>query len=109
MTPPASGPTMGATSAGRATKLMARMSSDLAKVRTPIYLLAARDDELVAPAQLFAVEQSVGAAPHAIRKALAPCNHGGLFMGKTILAEYWPRIAHWMLEPDRRNLAPAAA
>jgi poly(3-hydroxybutyrate) depolymerase len=82
---------------------------DLAKVRTPVYLLAARDDELVAPAQLFAVEQAVGTPAHAIRKALAPCNHGGLFMGKTILAEYWPRIAHWMLEPDRRNLAPVAA
>jgi poly(3-hydroxyalkanoate) synthetase len=82
---------------------------DLAKLRTPVYLLAARDDELVAPAQLFAVEQLVGTPAHAIRKALAPCNHGGLFMGKTILAEYWPRVAHWMLEPDRRNLAPAAA
>jgi poly(3-hydroxybutyrate) depolymerase len=82
---------------------------DLAKVRTPVYLLAARDDELVAPAQLFATERLVGTPAHAMRKAMAPCTHGGLFMGRTILAEYWPRIARWMLEADRRSLAPAAA
>ena len=81
---------------------------NLAAVRTPIYLLAARDDELVAPAQLFATEHLVGTPPHAFRKAMAPCGHGGLFMGRTILNEYWPKIARWMLEPDSRHLAPAA-
>ena len=82
---------------------------DLAKMRIPIFLLAARDDELVAPAQLFAVEKMVGTPPHAIGKAIAPCGHAGLFMGKTILAEYWPWIARWMIEPDKRNLTSAAA
>ncbi len=81
---------------------------DLANMRTPLYLLAARDDELVAPAQLFATEHLVGTPAHAIAKALAPCNHVGLFMGRTILADCWPRIARWVIEPATQNLAPAA-
>ncbi|MGE5151480.1 MAG: alpha/beta fold hydrolase, partial [Rhodospirillaceae bacterium] len=82
---------------------------DLAKVRVPVFLLAARDDELVAPSQLFATEHLVGTPARAIRKATAPCRHGGLFMGSNVLAEYWPRIARWIIEPDSRSLAPAAA
>jgi len=82
---------------------------DLAKVRVPLFLLAARDDELVAPAQLFAVECLVGTSARDIRKALAPCNHGGLFMGRTILAEFWPRIARWMIDAQHQNLAPVSA
>ena len=54
---------------------------DLGKLRVPLFLLAARDDELVAPAQLFATEHLVGTPPRAIDKALAPCNHGGLVHG----------------------------
>jgi poly(3-hydroxyalkanoate) synthetase len=82
---------------------------DLSRMRTPTFLLAARDDELVAPAQLLAVEHLVGTPPHALRKAIAPCGHGGLFMGRKVLGEYWPRIARWMIEPDSHALAPAAA
>ncbi|MGA2568352.1 MAG: alpha/beta fold hydrolase [Pseudolabrys sp.] len=82
---------------------------DLANVRVPVFLLAARDDELVAPTQLFATERLVGTPARAIRKALAPCGHGGLFMGRTVLGEYWPKIARWMIEPESRSLAPAAA
>lgn len=73
---------------------------DLATLRTPIFLLAARDDELVAPEQLFAVEHLVGTEPHSLRKATAPCRHVGLFMGKRILKDVWPRIAHWISEPS---------
>ena len=36
MRPPATGPSIGPMSAGTATKLMARMSSDLANVRTMV-------------------------------------------------------------------------
>lgn len=81
---------------------------DLARMRTPIYLLAARDDELVAPSQLFETENLIGTPPRAVRKALAPCNHGALFMRRTILADYWPRIARWVIEADTQNFAPAA-
>ena len=81
---------------------------DLGKLRVPLFLLAARDDELVAPAQLFAAERLVGTPAHAIRKATARCNHGGLFMGRMILADFWPKIARWIAVPDTQNLAPAA-
>jgi poly(3-hydroxyalkanoate) synthetase len=71
----------------------------LANVTAPIFLLAARDDELVAPQQLFAAEHLVGTSAGNIRKALAPCRHMGLFMGKTILDEVWPSIVRWIGEP----------
>jgi len=70
-------------------------------VTVPMFLLAARDDELVAPAQLFAAEHLVGTPACHIRKALAPCRHVGLFMGKTILDEAWPGIGRWLAEPTR--------
>lgn len=72
---------------------------DLAQMRAPLYLLAARDDELVAPAQLFAAEGLVGTAPHELRKATAPCRHLGLFMGKRILQNVWPGVVRWLVEP----------
>jgi poly(3-hydroxyalkanoate) synthetase len=75
-------------------------SIDLAKVQAPIFLLAARDDELVAPRQLFATEKLVGSLPENIRKAVAPCRHLGLFMGMIILREYWTKIVHWIAEPE---------
>ena len=75
----------------------------LADMRAPLYLLAARDDELVAPAQLFAAERLVGTAPHDLRKATAPCRHLGLFMGKRILQEVWPGVVRWLMEPTLVN------
>jgi poly(3-hydroxyalkanoate) synthetase len=72
---------------------------DLAMLRAPIFLLAARDDELVAPPQLFAVERLVGTEPDNLRKATAPCRHVGLFMGKRILEDVWPGVVRWLVEP----------
>jgi poly(3-hydroxybutyrate) depolymerase len=80
---------------------------DLTKVRAPVFLLAARDDELVAPAQLFATERLVGTAPHKIHKEIAPCRHVGLFVGKAILNEYWPRIVRWIVDSDASEIADA--
>jgi hypothetical protein len=68
-------------------------------VRVPIFLLAARDDELVAPEQLFATEHLVGTAGRQVFKEMAPCRHLGLFVGKAILNEVWPKIARWLVEP----------
>jgi poly(3-hydroxybutyrate) depolymerase len=72
---------------------------DLKAVRTPIFLLAASEDELVAEPQLFAVERLVGTSAGNIRKAVAPCRHVGLFMGKKVLEEVWPGIVRWVGEP----------
>ena len=78
---------------------------ELANMRTPVFLLAASNDELVAPAQLFATERLIGTPAHDIRTATAPCRHAGLFMGKTILGEYWPGIARWMIGSDASDIA----
>jgi poly(3-hydroxyalkanoate) synthetase len=70
---------------------------DLTNVQAPVFLLAAANDELVAPEQLFATEHLVGTPTCDIHKALAPCRHAGLFIGKTILSEYWPGIVRWIV------------
>jgi poly(3-hydroxybutyrate) depolymerase len=74
---------------------------DLAAVRCPLFLLAARDDELVAPQQIFATENLVGSPPGAIRKSIAAGGHLGLFMGRTILSDTWPEIARWLANEGR--------
>ena len=69
---------------------------DLADIEVPLLMLAARADELVATAQMFAAEKLVATPPAQIKKMVAPCNHLGLFMGARTLAERWPTIARWM-------------
>jgi len=73
---------------------------DLATLKIPLFLLAARDDELVAPQQLFAAEHLVGTAPRDLRKATAPCRHLGLFVGKDVLRGIWPGVVRWLAEPS---------
>jgi len=72
---------------------------DLSRLRLPIYLLAGRADDVVAPEQLLAAERLVGTPPEHLRHEVAPCDHLGLFMGRATLEDYWPRIVHWMKEP----------
>jgi poly(3-hydroxyalkanoate) synthetase len=96
--------------AGRFVALGERI--DLGNVRNPMFLLAARDDALIAPAQLFAAERLVGTPTHDVRKTLAPCSHLGLFMGRPALAHIWPRIARWLALPrpsERRHPWSGAA
>jgi poly(3-hydroxybutyrate) depolymerase len=69
---------------------------DLARVRVPLFLLAARDDDVVALEQVFATEARVGTAASEIETAIAPCQHLGLFMGARTLQTIWPRIARWL-------------
>jgi len=71
---------------------------DVAAVNMPLFLLAASDDELVAPAQLFATETLVNTPPRHVRKATVPGRHVGLFVGKTILKNVWPTIVQWLNE-----------
>ncbi len=72
---------------------------DLKSVALPIYLLAAQDDELVAPPQLFAAEHLVATPPRDVRKAVASGQHVSLFMGKSTLEGFWPAIVRWLREP----------
>src|SRR5215472_14082605 len=62
-------------------------SIDLSMVRGPIFLLAARDDEIVAPEQLLAARHLVGSEERQIL---------GLFMGATTLLRTWSKIARWL-------------
>jgi poly(3-hydroxybutyrate) depolymerase len=69
---------------------------DLSMVRGPIFLLVARDDEIVAPEQLLAARHLVGSKEHQIRTEVVACTHLGLFMGATTLLHTWPNIARWL-------------
>jgi poly(3-hydroxyalkanoate) synthetase len=78
---------------------------DLSQVRCPLFLLAARDDELLVPEQIFATTGLVGSAPSAVRTAIAPGGHLGLFMSRTILSDVWPGIVRWLAEDHRDRSA----
>jgi poly(3-hydroxybutyrate) depolymerase len=69
---------------------------DLSELRCPLFLLAAQDDDVVAPEQIFATERLVDSEQCTIEKALAPGGHLGLFMGKQNLTQVWPIIARWL-------------
>jgi poly(3-hydroxybutyrate) depolymerase len=71
---------------------------DLKKIKTPLFMLAATDDELAAAQQLFVTEDLVSTAPQNLRKALAPCRHLGLFMGKRTLEDAWPNTVRWIVQ-----------
>jgi poly(3-hydroxyalkanoate) synthetase len=73
---------------------------DLSRLQLPIYLLAGDADEVVAPQQLFALARLAGTRPDRLCSELAPSDHLGLFMGKRILEEYWPRVVRWMKQVD---------
>jgi poly(3-hydroxybutyrate) depolymerase len=70
----------------------------LSKLECPVFLLAARDDVIVAPAQVFATERLVD--QNRVTKATAPCGHLGLFMGKEVLSTVWPEIGRWLQHPN---------
>jgi poly(3-hydroxyalkanoate) synthetase len=69
---------------------------DLSMVRAPMFLLAASDDEVVAPEQLLAAKHLVGSDAGQIRTETSACTHLGLFMGATTLRQTWPEIARWL-------------
>jgi poly(3-hydroxybutyrate) depolymerase len=69
---------------------------DLSKLHCPIFLLAARDDDIVASEQIFATERLVDHGNCAIARAIAPCGHLGLFMGRNVLSTVWLDVARWL-------------
>ena len=69
---------------------------NLVSVHQPIFLLGARDDELVAPEQLFATARRVGTPKQHIETATEPCGHLSLFIGAETITRSWVRIADWL-------------
>ncbi len=54
---------------------------DLSRLYHPIFLLGARDDEVVAPEQLFATANRVGTPKERVVTVAEPCGHLSLFLG----------------------------
>jgi poly(3-hydroxyalkanoate) synthetase len=71
---------------------------DLSAVHHPIFMLGARDDTLVNPAQLFATADRVGTPKQHIEMATEPCGHLSLFLGAETIKRRWTRIAQWLGE-----------
>jgi poly(3-hydroxybutyrate) depolymerase len=71
---------------------------DLGDLRAPLFLLAAREDELIAPAQVFATAQRVGTPACDIRSTTAAGPHLSLFLGAETLQGVWPDIARWLTD-----------
>jgi len=69
---------------------------DLSRVHSPIFLVAACEDEIVAPEQLFAARHLVGSKGRQIRQVVLACSHLGLFMGARTLLDAWPKIGRWL-------------
>ena len=69
---------------------------DLSTLRHPVFMLAARDDELVDADQLLATARHVGTPKRHIESATEPCGHLSLFLGAETLQRSWTRIAHWL-------------
>jgi len=81
---------------------------DLADVTIPIYLLAARDDHVVAQEQVMGLRRLVGTPTSALAHAVEPCDHLGLFMGRQTLACEWREIARWLMQPDTATILASA-
>lgn len=71
---------------------------DLRSVSQPVFLLAARDDELVAADQLLATRGLVGTPADRIESVVEPCNHLALFIGARSLANGWTQAARWLAQ-----------
>jgi poly(3-hydroxyalkanoate) synthetase len=84
--------------AGRFTALGRKI--DLGVVRHPLFLVGAREDEVVPLPQLMATRRLVGTDPQGIEIATGPGNHLSLFVGADNLSGTWPRVARWIAEPE---------
>jgi poly(3-hydroxyalkanoate) synthetase len=72
------------------------MRIDLSAVRIPVFLLAADDDQVVTPTQLFAATRLLGTPPGSIRQLTVKGGHYHLFMNSRVMREAWPAIANWI-------------
>jgi poly(3-hydroxybutyrate) depolymerase len=73
---------------------------DFADLHCPVFLLAAKDDEIVAVDQLFAAEPLLTGAHGKVTKEIVPGIHLSLFMGKTTLSSAWPAVGRWLQQGD---------
>lgn len=65
-------------------------------IRCPLFLLAAAQDEVVAPEQLLALAARAATPEEHIVTRITQGQHLALFMGKRILGEDWPDIGRFL-------------
>lgn len=80
----------------------------LKDVKSPIFLLAGLDDDVVPAVQAFATANLIGTPPAFVAAASEPSDHLGLFMGARTHAHAWPRIADWLRNDLSSVLARSA-
>lgn len=73
----------------------------LTQITTPLFLLAARDDDITAPEQLLAVRSLVATSPGRIEARVVDGNHLSLFMGGETLTAAWQDIGRWLDQAPR--------
>ncbi|WP_443114653.1 alpha/beta fold hydrolase [Herbaspirillum seropedicae] len=73
---------------------------DLRQITCPLYLLAGERDDITTPEQVLNAAALVGTPAAQITQKIVPGGHIGLFMGSRTLAEVWPQIATWLVQPD---------
>lgn len=73
---------------------------DLRQITCPLYLLAGERDDITTPEQVLNAAGLVGTPAAQITQKIVPGGHIGLFMGSRTLAEVWPQIAAWLVQPD---------
>jgi len=81
---------------------------DLKDVKSPVFLLAGLDDDVVPATQALATASLIGTPPAFVAAASEPSNHLGLFMGAKTHAHAWPRIAEWLRDDLSSVLARSA-
>jgi poly(3-hydroxyalkanoate) synthetase len=85
---------------------------DLAELKIPVFLVVARDVEIVSTAQLLATARLIGTPPQAVATVVDPCTHLSLFMGAETLVRAWGRVARWLradLASPRKRPEPRSA
>jgi poly(3-hydroxyalkanoate) synthetase len=80
---------------------------DLAAVRTPLFLIAAEEDDVVPPAQVFAARQLVGTRPQDVATALGRGGHLSLFMGAKDLESVWRDASRWLANCSEKVRRPS--
>ena len=69
---------------------------DLAAVKVPVFLLASESDVVVPGEQAFAAARMLDTQLVWLERVAEPCDHLGLFMGRSVLSHSWRRIARWL-------------
>jgi poly(3-hydroxyalkanoate) synthetase len=67
---------------------------DLGRIRSPIFVLAAEDDEIIAPAQALAPVALCRNAK--VETRVMPGRHLSLFLGCDTVSVVWPAIGRWL-------------